>query len=87
MKMQVKLYAEDGRRLWMNEYAVGLDVDAAIKLIDSELNNKLSSISSNTQKALSLMTHNKPRRVQLWNGKTVTVEKRKKEVRCGNVCI
>lgn len=41
MKMQVKLYGEDGKRLWVNEYAVGVDADAAIRVIDSELINKL----------------------------------------------
>lgn len=76
MKMQVKLYADDGKRLWVNEYAVGLDVDTAIRVIDDELNSRLgSALSSSTYKNL-MEIRNQQRTVQLKSGKTVTVERK-----------
>jgi len=75
MRLQVKLYADDGRRIWDNNYDVNLSMDATIKVVDEELNTKLGSVfSSNTHMALKKRIERTS--FQAKNGNNVIVERK-----------
>ena len=75
MRLQVKLYADDGRRVWDNNYDVNLSMDAAIKVVDEELNTKLGSVfSSTTHKALKKRIERTS--FQAKNGNNVIIERK-----------
>ena len=77
MRLQVKLYADDGRRIWDNTYDVTAPLENVIKAVDEMVKSKIESkLSSNTQKMLERIQQRKVSTFQYRDGKTVLVERR-----------